>query len=68
MNRIRTIIYEIGEIPDLGPDDDLYQAVLSAVKVFLLLTELGSAFNVRLVDERFIAARTPGIATGPSPN
>jgi acyl carrier protein len=59
LNDITAIVCRVGGLPRLGPDDDFYQAGFSSIKALELLLELESACAVSIVDEQFIAARTP---------
>ena len=59
LDRINQIIYEVGKVKDLGPDQDFYDAGVSSIAALSLLMELESSFDVSIPDDKFIAARTP---------
>jgi acyl carrier protein len=59
MNRITKIVCDLGKIPGVGPDEDIYEAGFSSIKSLELLLELESEYGVSVPDDQFIAARTP---------
>jgi acyl carrier protein len=59
LNDITAIICRVGNLPRLGADEDFYKAGFSSIKALELLLELESTCEVSIVDEQFIAARTP---------
>ena len=59
LDRVVSIVREIGRMGALAPDEDLYDAGFSSVNALQLLVELESAFDVTIPDDEFISARTP---------
>lgn len=54
------IVRAVGGVPDLGPDDDIYDVGgIASINAALLLTDLEEAYGVTLEDDQFMAARTP---------
>jgi acyl carrier protein len=51
-------VKRVGEITELAPDQDFYDAGLTSLASLTLLLELEDAFSVSIADERFIACRT----------
>jgi acyl carrier protein len=58
LQTITDIVKRVGEITDLAPDQDFYDAGLTSLASLTLLLELEDAFNISISDERFIACRT----------
>lgn len=58
LERITEIVYEIGKISGISPDDDIYDAGFSSINALQLLMELESAFEVSIPDDQFIGARS----------
>ena len=52
------IVAKIGDLKDLAPDQDYYDAGIASVVALPLLLELEERFHVAIPDDRFIAART----------
>jgi acyl carrier protein len=52
------IVKRVGEIAQLAPDQDFYDAGLTSLASLTLLLELEDSFNVTIADEQFIACRT----------
>jgi acyl carrier protein len=63
MERVIQLISEVGGIPSLGPDTEIYQAGFSSVRVLELLLVLEDEFHVVIPDKEFMAARTPEAIT-----
>jgi acyl carrier protein len=59
LNRVTAIVCQLGKIPSVGPDDDLYDAGFSSINALQLLMDLEDAFEVSIPDDQFIEARTP---------
>ena len=53
------IISKLGQLPEIQPDQDFYDAGFVSVNALPLLMELEDRFGVTLPDDRFIQARTP---------
>ena len=59
INSVIAVVTRVGNIPEVGPDQDIFEAGVSSVDALELLLELESTFGVSIPDEEFIAARTP---------
>ena len=59
LQRVMSIVCEVGKIAAVRPDDDIYDAGFSSVNALQLLIELESALEVSIPDDRFINARSP---------
>ena len=59
INGVATILCDVGKIKDISPDEDFYKAGFSSVSALQLLLELETAYDVKIPDDDFIAARTP---------
>lgn len=59
VDQIIGIVCEVGELPALGPDDDVFDAGFSSVRTLVLLMRLEEAFELSIPDDRFITCRTP---------
>lgn len=59
LNRVTNLIRQHGEIDDLQPDQDIYEAGVSSAAALMLVMELETAWGVSIPDADFIAARTP---------
>ncbi|MFN4260377.1 MAG: acyl carrier protein [Gemmataceae bacterium] len=59
LERITAAISEIGKIPAVAPEQDIYDAGFSSVNALQLLFELEAFGEVSIPDEEFVAARTP---------
>jgi len=53
------IISKIGNVADIQPDQDFYDAGFVSVNALPLLMELEDQFGVTIPDNRYINARTP---------
>jgi acyl carrier protein len=58
LERITTIVCEVGKIAHVGPDDDFYDAGFSSINALELLLQLEDACEVSIPDDQFITART----------
>jgi acyl carrier protein len=58
LERVMAIVCEVGKIPAVRPDEDIYEAGFSSVNALELLIELESALEVSIPDDRFINARS----------
>lgn len=60
IDQVTAIILTIGNLPSIGPDDDIYAAGFSSIRAHQLLIELEETFQVSIPDDsRFPSARTP---------
>lgn len=59
VERITSIICELGKVSGIGPDDDFYDAGFSSINSLELLLQLESACEVSIPDDEFIAVRSP---------
>jgi acyl carrier protein len=59
IDSVTAVVSRVGGIPDVGPDQDIFEAGVSSVDALQLLLELESTFEVSIPDEDFVAARTP---------
>jgi len=58
IDKIISIICEIGQLTAIGPDDDVFDAGFSSVRSLELLIRLEDTFNVSIPDDQFISCRT----------
>ena len=59
LQQIAAIVCEVGNINEINPDDDIYDAGFSSINALQLLLELESALEVSIPDDEFIDARSP---------
>lgn len=59
IDRVIEVIKSVGNLPSIGPDDDIFDAGFSSRTTLLLIYELEDAFNITLPDDRLPSARTP---------
>lgn len=59
LDRVIDIIKSVGNLPAIGPDDDIYDAGFSSHSALLLISELEDAFMITIPDDKFPSARTP---------
>jgi acyl carrier protein len=59
VERIITIICEVGKLPEVGPDQDLQEAGFTSMSVLQLLVELEDAFGVSIPDDKYMECHTP---------
>jgi acyl carrier protein len=59
LQRVMSIVCDVGKISAVRPDDDIYEAGFSSINALQLLIELESALEVSIPDDRFINARSP---------
>jgi acyl carrier protein len=59
MARIIDTVCQLGGLPKLDVDQDIYDAGVSSLQALGLLLELESAFEVAIPDAEFVKARTP---------
>jgi acyl carrier protein len=59
LTRITEIISQIGGLPPLGPDDNIYRAGFASMKALELLVELGTQYEVAIQDDEFMKAQSP---------
>jgi acyl carrier protein len=53
------VVTRVGGIPEVGADQDIFEAGVSSVSALELLLELESEFGVSIPDDEFVSARTP---------
>lgn len=58
LETVMEVVKRVGEIAELAPDQDFYDAGLTSLASLTLLLELEDSFNVTIADEQFIACRT----------
>jgi acyl carrier protein len=58
IDQIIGIVCEVGQLPAIGPDDDVFDAGFSSVRSLELLIRLEDTFNLSIPDEQFISCRT----------
>lgn len=58
IERVASIVCEVGKIPGVHSDEDIYEAGFSSINALQLLIELETAFEVSIPDDRFIQARS----------
>ena len=59
LDRITQIVSEIGGLPPLGPDDNIYRAGFASMKALELLVELEAEYQVAIQDDEFMKAQSP---------
>jgi acyl carrier protein len=59
LTRITEIISQIGGLPPLGPDDNIYRAGFASMKALELLVELETQYEVAIQDDEFMKAQSP---------
>jgi acyl carrier protein len=59
IHQVIEVIKSVGNLPAIGPDEDIYDAGFSSHSALLLVSELEDAFRVTIPDDRFPSARTP---------
>jgi acyl carrier protein len=59
LSTIIKIICTVGNVAELRPDQDFYDAGFTSVNALPLLMEMEDHFQVTIPDDRFIGARTP---------
>ena len=59
LDRITQIVSEIGGLPPLGPDDNIYRAGFASMKALELLVELEAQYEVAIQDDEFMKAQSP---------
>lgn len=59
LTRITQIISQIGGLPPLGPDDNIYRAGFASMKALELLVELETQYDVAIQDDEFMKAQSP---------
>jgi acyl carrier protein len=64
LKQVMETICRVGNLSEVGPDDDFYDAGFSSVRSLELLIELETVFGVSIPDDQFIAARTPLAVAG----
>ena len=58
IDQVIGIVCEVGQLPAIGPDDDVFDAGFSSVRSLELLIRLEDTFNVSIPDDQFISCRT----------
>jgi acyl carrier protein len=64
IERVIQLVSQIGGIESVAPDEEIYQAGFSSVRVLELLLALEEEFGLQIPDQEFITARTPREITG----
>lgn len=59
LSTVAEILCRTGNIKELAPDQDFYDAGITSVAALPLLLEMEDRFQVSIPDDLFIAARTP---------
>lgn len=59
LNRITQIVSQIGGLPPLGPDENIYRAGFASMKALELLVELEAQYDVAIQDDHFMKAQSP---------
>jgi acyl carrier protein len=59
LDRITEIVAQIGGMPPLGPDDNIYRAGFASMKALELLVELETEYDVAIQDDEFMKAQSP---------
>lgn len=59
LDRITQIVSQIGGLPPLGPDDNIYRAGFASMKALELLVELEAQYEVAIQDDEFMKAQSP---------
>jgi acyl carrier protein len=59
LDRVVQIVCEVGKVPAVLPDQDVFEAGMSSIDALPLLTELEDAFAVTIPDDEYISCRTP---------
>jgi acyl carrier protein len=58
LNRVLAIVRSTGNLAEINPNEDFYDAGFSSINALQLLLELEGAFDVTIPDDEFVAART----------
>jgi acyl carrier protein len=56
--RVMALVKDTGQVGEIGPDDDFYDAGFTSLRSLELLLQLEAEWNVSIPDEAFVAART----------
>jgi acyl carrier protein len=56
--RVMALVRDTGQVGEIGPDDDFYDAGFTSLRSLELLLQLEAEWNVSIADEEFVAART----------
>lgn len=59
LDKIISIVKNVGELDELAPDQDIYRAGISSLKGMDIMLDLESEFGVSVPDDQFVQARTP---------
>lgn len=59
LDHITQIVAQIGGMPPLGPDDNIYRAGFASMKALELLVELEAQYDVAIQDDHFMKAQSP---------
>lgn len=59
LQNIIAIVKRVGELDELAPGQDFYQAGIDSMKAMDVMLDLENEFGVTVPDDRFIKARTP---------
>ena len=59
LTHVTEIVTRIGNVKDLAPDQDVYDAGVTSIMALPILMELEDRFMVSIPDDVFIAARSP---------
>jgi acyl carrier protein len=55
---ILDIVCRMGEVSDISPEEDFYEAGVSSTASLSILLELEERFGVSIPDDRFVTTRT----------
>ena len=59
LETITQLISQVGKIPAVAPDADIFDAGFVSINALELLVELETQFDVTIPDDDFLKARTP---------
>ena len=59
LETITQLISQVGKIPAVAPDADIFDAGFVSINALELLVELETQFDVSIPDDDFLKARTP---------
>ena len=58
LNKIVDIVKNVGELDELGPEQDFYKAGINSVKTMDVMLDLENEFGVTIPDDQFVQIRT----------
>lgn len=53
------IVKRVGELEDIGPEQDIYSAGVNSMRGMDIMLDMESTFDVAIPDDQFLSARTP---------